>query len=35
MFIMENTTHGLLESKSEDFSNILHKIAEEQRQEEK
>lgn len=28
MFIMENTTHGLLESKSEDFSVILHKIAE-------
>lgn len=28
MFIMEDTTHGLLESKSEDFSVILHKIAE-------
>lgn len=28
MFIMENTTHGLLESKSEDFSAILHQIAE-------
>ena len=26
MFIMKNTTHGLLESKSEEFSNILHKI---------
>lgn len=28
MFIMENTTHGLLESKSEDFSKIIHQIAE-------
>lgn len=28
MFIMENTTHGLLESKSEDFSKIIHRIAE-------
>ncbi len=28
MFIMENTTHGLLESKSEDFSEIIHQIAE-------
>lgn len=27
MFIMENTTHGLLESKSEEFSEILHEIA--------
>lgn len=27
LFIMENTTHGLLESKSEEFSNIVHKIA--------
>lgn len=26
MFIMENTTHGLLESKSEEFSEILHDI---------
>ena len=26
MFIMKNTTHGLLESKSEEFSDILHKI---------
>ena len=28
MYIMENTTHGLLESKSEEFSEILHEIAE-------
>ena len=28
MFIMEDTTHGLLESKSEYFSEILHQIAE-------
>ena len=27
MFIMENTTHGLLESKSGEFSEIVHKIA--------
>lgn len=27
LFIMENTTHGLLESKSEEFSLILHQIA--------
>lgn len=27
MFIMKNTTHGLLESKSEEFSKIVHKIA--------
>ena len=27
MFIMEDTTHGLLESKSEEFSVILHEIA--------
>ncbi|MBD5533382.1 MAG: alpha/beta hydrolase [Lachnospiraceae bacterium] len=27
MYIMENTTHGLLESKSEEFSAILHEIA--------
>lgn len=27
MYIMENTTHGLLESKSEEFSKILHEIA--------
>lgn len=26
MFIMKDTTHGLLESKSEEFSDILHKI---------
>lgn len=28
MYIMENMTHGLLESKSEEFSEILHEIAE-------
>lgn len=28
MYIMDNTTHGLLESKSEEFSEILHEIAE-------
>ena len=28
MFMMEDTTHGLLESKSEYFSEILHRIAE-------
>lgn len=27
MFVMEDTTHGLLESKSEEFSEILHEIA--------
>lgn len=27
MYIMNDTTHGLLESKSEDFSLILHEIA--------
>lgn len=27
LFIMENTTHGLLESKSEEFSKIVHRIA--------
>ena len=26
IYIMENTTHGLLESKSEDFSEILHSL---------
>lgn len=26
MYIMKNTTHGLLESKSEEFSEILHEI---------
>ena len=30
LYIMENTTHGLLESKSEAFSEILHEIAKEQ-----
>ncbi len=29
MYIMMNTTHGLLESKSEEFSQILHEIAKE------
>lgn len=28
MFIMENMTHGLLESDSEGFSQMLHQIAE-------
>ncbi|HFI0737083.1 TPA: hypothetical protein ACGO6E_001353, partial [Streptococcus suis] len=28
MFIMENMTHGLLESDSEGFSEIVHQIAE-------
>lgn len=28
MYIMKNTTHGLLESKSKEFSEILHEIAE-------
>ena len=28
MYIMKDTTHGLLESKSEEFSTILHEIAE-------
>ena len=32
MYIMENTTHGLLESKSEEFSEILHEIAETEQQ---
>lgn len=27
MYIMKDTTHGLLESKSEEFSDILHEIA--------
>ncbi len=31
LYIMENTTHGLLESKSKEFSDIVHKIAEEQK----
>ncbi|MDD6070896.1 MAG: alpha/beta hydrolase, partial [Clostridiales bacterium] len=30
IYLMENTTHGLLESKSEEFSEILHEIAIEQ-----
>ena len=28
MFVMKDATHGLLESRSEEFSDILHKIAE-------
>lgn len=28
MYIMKDTTHGLLESKSEEFSELLHEIAE-------
>lgn len=32
MFIMENMTHGLLESRSEEFSEILHIIAAEERE---
>ena len=31
MFVMEDATHGLLESRSEEFSEILHKIAEMQK----
>ena len=31
MFVMEEATHGLLESRSEEFSEILHKIADKQR----
>lgn len=31
MFIMEDTTHGLLESKSEEFSKFVHQIAENER----
>lgn len=30
MFIMKDTTHGLLESKSEEFSEIVHMIAQKQ-----
>ena len=30
LYIMEDTTHGLLESKSKAFSKILHEIAKEQ-----
>lgn len=30
LYIMEDTTHGLLESKSEEFSRILHEISAEQ-----
>ena len=28
MFMMENMTHGLLESDSDGFSKIIHQIAE-------
>ena len=31
IYIMKNTTHGLLESKSEEFSELLHDIAREQK----
>ncbi len=31
LYIMENTTHGLLESKSNEFSGILHKIEQKDR----
>lgn len=30
LYMMKDTTHGLLESKSEEFSEILHKIAQEE-----
>ena len=30
LYLMKDTTHGLLESKSEEFSEILHKIAQEE-----
>ena len=32
MFVMKDATHGLLESRSEEFSDILHQIAETQAQ---
>ena len=32
MFIMENMTHGLLESDSEGFSKIVHQIAKTERE---
>lgn len=32
MYLMKDTTHGLLESKSEEFSDILHEIAQMERQ---
>lgn len=35
LYMMEDTTHGLLESKSEAFSEILHEIAKEQDQAQK
>ena len=31
MFVMKDATHGLLESRSEEFSELLHKIAEKQK----
>lgn len=30
LFVMKNATHGLLESRSEEFSGFIHKIAEQQ-----
>ena len=32
MFLMENMTHGLLESDSEGFSEIIHQIAKTERE---
>lgn len=32
MYIMKDTTHGLLESKSEEFSDMLHEIAQKEHQ---
>lgn len=26
LYLMENTSHGLMESKSEEFSDLIHKI---------
>lgn len=34
MYLMKDTTHGLLESKSEEFSKILHQIAQKERSKE-
>ena len=31
MYVMKNATHGLLESRSEEFSEMVHKIAEKQK----
>lgn len=30
LFVMKNATHGLLESRSEEFSGFMHEIAERQ-----